>query len=168
MIMKYIPVWNSRLAKQEILILPGQLVLPLVSRGLWKLTVVLYCLCSSYIKSVVLYFHMCFILRTLLLFNCHLILIVTLLKFKMYFWSLNCSEASAEFPCLAVTPSTVNQKCKKCKERHFSKFCSPIIRTSNSREVNTNHKRQPNQVIEATDNVKPFTKHSFHPFQSIT
>ena len=45
-----------RLAKQETLTPPGHLVSPLVSRGPWMSTVVLYCWCHSDSASVLLYF----------------------------------------------------------------------------------------------------------------
>ena len=45
-----------RLAKQETLTPPGHLVSPLVCRGPWMSTVVLYCCCHSDIVSVLLYF----------------------------------------------------------------------------------------------------------------
>ena len=45
-----------RLAKQEILTSPGHLVSPLVCRGLWMSTVVLYYWCHSDSASVPLYF----------------------------------------------------------------------------------------------------------------
>ena len=48
--------WRVRLAKQETLTPPGHLVSPLVYRGPWMSTVVLYCWCHSDSASVVLYF----------------------------------------------------------------------------------------------------------------
>ena len=48
--------WRVRLAKQETLTPPGQLVSPLVCRGPWMSTVVLYCWCHSDSASVLLYF----------------------------------------------------------------------------------------------------------------
>ena len=48
--------WRVRLAKQETLTPPGHLVSPLVCRGPWISTVVLYCWCHSDIASVLLYF----------------------------------------------------------------------------------------------------------------
>ena len=48
--------WRVRLAKQETLTPPGHLVSPLVCRGPWMSTVVLYCLCQSDSASVLLYF----------------------------------------------------------------------------------------------------------------
>ena len=48
--------WRVRLAKQETLTPPGHLVSPLVCRGPWMSTVVLYCLCHSDSASVLLYF----------------------------------------------------------------------------------------------------------------
>ena len=48
--------WRVRLAKQETLTPPGHLVSPLVYRGPWMSTVVLYCWCHSDIASVLLYF----------------------------------------------------------------------------------------------------------------
>ena len=45
-----------RLAKQETLTPPGHLVSPLVCRGPWMSTVVLYCWCHSDDASVLLYF----------------------------------------------------------------------------------------------------------------
>ena len=45
-----------RLAKQETLTPPGHLVSPLVCRGPWMSTVVLYCWCHSDSASVLLYF----------------------------------------------------------------------------------------------------------------
>ena len=45
-----------RLAKQETLTPPGHLVSPLVCRGPWMSTVVLYCWCHRYSASVLLYF----------------------------------------------------------------------------------------------------------------
>ena len=48
--------WRVRLAKQETLTPPGHLVSPLVCRGPWMSTVVLYCWCHSDGASVLLYF----------------------------------------------------------------------------------------------------------------
>ena len=48
--------WRVRLAKQETLTPPGHLVSPLVCRGPWMSTVVLYCWCHSDSASVLLYF----------------------------------------------------------------------------------------------------------------
>ena len=48
--------WRVRLAKQETLTPPGHLVSPLVWRGPWMSTVVLYCWCHSDSASVLLYF----------------------------------------------------------------------------------------------------------------
>ena len=48
--------WRVRLAKQETLTPPGHLVSPLVCRGPWISTVVLYCWCHSESASVLLYF----------------------------------------------------------------------------------------------------------------
>ena len=48
--------WRVRLAKQETLTPPGHLVSPLVFRGPWMSTVVLYCWCHSDSASVLLYF----------------------------------------------------------------------------------------------------------------
>ena len=48
--------WRVRLVKQEMLTLPGHLVSPLVCRGPWMSTVVLYCWCHSDSASVLLYF----------------------------------------------------------------------------------------------------------------
>ena len=48
--------WQVWLAKQETLTPPGHLVSPLVSRGPWMSTVVLYCWCHSDSASVLLYF----------------------------------------------------------------------------------------------------------------
>ena len=48
--------WRLRLAKQETLTPPGHLVSPLVCRGPWMSTVVLYCWCHSDSASVLLYF----------------------------------------------------------------------------------------------------------------
>ena len=48
--------WRVRLAKQETLTPPGHLVLPLVCRGPWMSTVVLYCWCRSDGALVLLYF----------------------------------------------------------------------------------------------------------------
>ena len=48
--------WLVRLAKQETLTPPGHLVSPLVCRGPWMSTVVLYCWCHSDSASVLLYF----------------------------------------------------------------------------------------------------------------
>ena len=48
--------WRVRLAKQETLTTPGQLVSTLVCRGPWMSTVVLYCWCHSDSASVLLYF----------------------------------------------------------------------------------------------------------------
>ena len=48
--------WRMRLAKQETLTPPGHLVSPLVCRGPWMSTVVLYCWCHSDSASVLLYF----------------------------------------------------------------------------------------------------------------
>ena len=48
--------WRVRLAKQETLTPPGHLVSPLVCRGPWMSTVVLYCCCHSDSASVLLYF----------------------------------------------------------------------------------------------------------------
>ena len=47
--------WRMRLAKQETITPPGHLVLPLVGRGPWMSTVVLYCWCHSDSASVNLY-----------------------------------------------------------------------------------------------------------------
>ena len=48
--------WRVRLAKQETLTPPGHLVSPLVCRGLWMSTVVLYCWCHSDSASFLLCF----------------------------------------------------------------------------------------------------------------
>ena len=48
--------WRVRLAKQETLTPPGHLVSPLVCKGPWMSTVVLYCWCHSDSASVLLYF----------------------------------------------------------------------------------------------------------------
>ena len=48
--------WRVQLAKQETLTPPGHLVSPLVCRGPWISTVVLYCWCHSDSASVLLYF----------------------------------------------------------------------------------------------------------------
>ena len=48
--------WRMRLAKQETLTLSGHLVSPLVCRGPWMSTVVLYCWCHSDGASVLFYF----------------------------------------------------------------------------------------------------------------
>ena len=48
--------WQVRLAKQETLTPPGHLVSPLVCRGPWMSTVVLYCWCHSDSASVLLFF----------------------------------------------------------------------------------------------------------------
>ena len=48
--------WRVRLAKQETLTPPGHLVSPLVYRGPWMSTVVLYCWCHSDSALVLLYF----------------------------------------------------------------------------------------------------------------
>ena len=48
--------WRVRLAKQETLTPPGHLVSPLVCRGPWMSTMVLYCWCHSDSASVLLYF----------------------------------------------------------------------------------------------------------------
>ena len=48
--------WRVRLAKQVTLTPPGHLVSPLVCRGPWMSTVVLYCWCHSDSASVLLYF----------------------------------------------------------------------------------------------------------------
>ena len=48
--------WRVRLANQETLTPPGHLVSPLVCRGPWMSTVVLYCWCHSDSASVLLYF----------------------------------------------------------------------------------------------------------------
>ena len=48
--------WRVRLAKQETLTPPGHLVSPLLCRGPWIFTVVLYCWCHSDGASVLLYF----------------------------------------------------------------------------------------------------------------
>ena len=48
--------WQVRLAKQETLTPPGHLVSPLVCRGPWMSTVVLFCWCDSDSASVLLYF----------------------------------------------------------------------------------------------------------------
>ena len=47
--------WRVRLAKQETLTPPGHLVSPVVCRGPWMCTVVLYCWCHSDSASVILY-----------------------------------------------------------------------------------------------------------------
>ena len=49
-------LWRVRRAKQETLTPPGHLVSPLVCRGPWMSTVVLYCWCHSDSTSVLLYF----------------------------------------------------------------------------------------------------------------
>ena len=49
-------LWRVRLAKQETLTPPGHLVSPLVCRGPWMFTVVLYCWCHCDSTSVLLYF----------------------------------------------------------------------------------------------------------------
>ena len=51
--------WRVRLAKQETLTPPGHLVSPLLCRGPWISTVVLYCWCHSDSASVLLYFTFC-------------------------------------------------------------------------------------------------------------
>ena len=48
--------WRVRLSKQETLTPPGHLVSPLVCRGPWMSTVLLYCWCHSDSASVILYF----------------------------------------------------------------------------------------------------------------
>ena len=48
--------WRVRLARLETLTPPGHLVSPLVCRGPWMSTVVLYCCCHSDSASVFLYF----------------------------------------------------------------------------------------------------------------
>ena len=48
--------WRMRLAKQETLTPPWHLVSPLVCRGPWMSTVVLYCWCRSDSASILLYF----------------------------------------------------------------------------------------------------------------
>ena len=48
--------WRVRQAKQETLTPPGNLVSPLVCRGQWMSTVVLFYWCHSYSASVLLYF----------------------------------------------------------------------------------------------------------------
>ena len=48
--------WRVRLAKQETLTPPGHLVLPLVCRGPWMSTLVLYCWYHSDSALVLLYF----------------------------------------------------------------------------------------------------------------
>ena len=48
--------WRVQLAEQETLTPPGHLVSPLVCRGPWMSTVVLYCWCHSDSASVHLYF----------------------------------------------------------------------------------------------------------------
>ena len=48
--------WRVRLAKQETLTPPGNLVTPLVCRGPWMSTLVLYCWCHSDSASARLYF----------------------------------------------------------------------------------------------------------------
>ena len=47
--------WRVRIAKQGTLTPPGHLVSPLVCRGPWMSTVVLYCWCQSDCASVLLY-----------------------------------------------------------------------------------------------------------------
>ena len=49
-------LWRVRLVKQETLTPPGHLVSPLIFRGPWMSTVVLYCWCHSDSASVLLYF----------------------------------------------------------------------------------------------------------------
>ena len=56
--------WRVRLSKQKTLTPPGQLVSPLVYRGPWISTVVLYCRCHSDSASVLLYFTLLQILTT--------------------------------------------------------------------------------------------------------
>ena len=51
--------WRVRLAKQETLTPPVHLVSPLVCKGPWMSTVVLYCWCQSDSASVLLYFTFC-------------------------------------------------------------------------------------------------------------
>ena len=60
--------WQVRLAKQETLTPPGHLVSPLVCRGPWISTVVLYCWCHSDSASILLYFTL--FLNTIYIFTC--------------------------------------------------------------------------------------------------
>ena len=51
--------WRVRLAKQETLTPPEHLVSPLVCRGPWMSSVVLYCWCHSDSASVLFVFYIC-------------------------------------------------------------------------------------------------------------
>ena len=71
--------WRVRLAKQETLTPPGHLVSPLVCRGPWMSTLVLYCWCHSDSALVLLYFTVLY---------CRLINVDILLLFKQYSYAI--------------------------------------------------------------------------------
>ena len=60
--------WRVRLATQETLTPPGHLVSPLICRGPWMSTVVLYCWCHSDSASVFCILHLWFVLNIMPLF----------------------------------------------------------------------------------------------------
>ena len=66
--------WRVRIAKQEMLTPPGHLVSPLVCRGPWMSTVVLYCWCHSHSASVLLYFTLLLRSSTFHKYNVHHVL----------------------------------------------------------------------------------------------
>ena len=76
--------WRVRLAKQETLTPPGHLVSPLVCRGPWMSTVVLYCWCHSDGASVLLYFTVVYSILP------HIFYIFQIINICWYMYIRNC------------------------------------------------------------------------------